>query len=421
MALFTLTDIKFNKGNAPRLGAASGSLAGGKYDTNLFKYPQDLGNYDKGHYLVIHINEQEHTQFKGEQTGDLPTIIANRTQFGSPSPYKNLDTVLKSDAGNYVSGLIDSTSDFASRGANFIKEKFPSTSDAVDGASGLISGLGATGSLILKGASSIQGVRTIRRTSETIALYMPDTVNFVHNQNYSDASLTGLPAAVLAGGASLAQSLKNSSGSSTQEITKKIALNMSPYIANYAMKELMGDFGRAAFAAGFGMVQNPILELLYTSPQFRSFRFDFMLYPRSASEAFEVQQIINRLHFHQAPEVRKEMNGYFLVPPSEFDIKFFYNGAENPNIPKISTCVLESIDIDYAPNGYSTYEVPGQVQASTGGTGMPVAIRLSLQFKETEIMTKDNFASRHRSDLSKLGVSESDYLTGSNGMGNYGE
>jgi hypothetical protein len=48
--------------------------------------------------------------------------------------------------------------------------------------------------------------------------------------------------------------------------------------------------------------------------------------------------------------------------------------------------------VDYAPNGFATYEVPGELTSKLGKTGMPVAIRLSLQFKETEIMTKDNFA-----------------------------
>ena len=60
-----------------------------------------------------------------------------------------------------------------------------------------------------------------------------------------------------------------------------------------------------------------------------------------------------------------------------------------PNIPKISTCVLTSMDVDYAPGGFSSYEIPGE-NATVGGTGMPVAIRLSLQFKETEIMTKSS-------------------------------
>jgi hypothetical protein len=96
------------------------------------------------------------------------------------------------------------------------------------------------------------------------------------------------------------------------------------------------------------------------------------------------------LRFHQAPESQKSTNGYFLIPPSEFDIRFFYRGTENPNIQKIGVCVLESINVNYAPNGFSAYEVPNQ-PGRLGGTGMPVAIQLSLQFKETELRTKNSY------------------------------
>ena len=116
-----------------------------------------------------------------------------------------------------------------------------------------------------------------------------------------------------------------------------------------------------------------------------------MFYPRSEQEALEVQKLIKRLKFHQAPEVKSGSAGYFLVPPSEFDIEFYYNGQINPNIPTISTCVLTSIDMDYAPNGFHTFETPGDNSPQLGATGMPTAIRMDLTFKETEIMTKFNF------------------------------
>jgi hypothetical protein len=381
MALFTLTDISFSKNNNVRKGRASTNLVGGEYENNIFRYPEDIGNYDKGHYMVIHINEQVRTQKGGQTTGDDPTIISNRKRFGTPSPFTNLGEIANSPVGNLVSDITGLASDLVNKLPN-------------DGISGAIKsgakGVGEVTKQVFTNASSINGVRTIRRTTDTIALYMPDTMNFVHQQQYSEASLTGLPAAVLAGGASAAQALRGNNNAN--DVAKSIATNLSPFLAGYALNQL-GDIGRAAFAAGFGMVQNPILELLYTSPSFRSFRFDFVFYPRSEQEAKEVQNILQRLRFHQAPEIRKESNGFFLVPPSEFDIKFYYNGAENPNIPSISTCVLETIDIDYAPNGFSTYEVPGQTRASLGETGMPVGIRLSLQFKETEILTKDNFSS----------------------------
>jgi hypothetical protein len=52
---------------------------------------------------------------------------------------------------------------------------------------------------------------------------------------------------------------------------------------------------------------------------------------------------------------------------------------------------LEKIDVNYAPNGFSAYEVPGENQPSLGRTGMPVAINLQLSFKETTYLTKADF------------------------------
>jgi hypothetical protein len=162
-----------------------------------------------------------------------------------------------------------------------------------------------------------------------------------------------------------------------------------------------GGLGQIMFAAATGVVQNPMLEVLYSSPSFRTFRFDFQFFPRSEKESLEVQQIIKTLRFHQAPEGLSVSNGFFMVPPSEFNISFYYNGQENPNIPKLGICVLESLTVDYAPSGFSAYEVPGQ-SAKLGGTGMPVAIRLSLQFKETEIRTKSSYKIEDGTNMPEL-------------------
>jgi hypothetical protein len=172
--------------------------------------------------------------------------------------------------------------------------------------------------------------------------------------------------------------------------------NLTPFFVSRFLQSVAGNAGSAIFAAGSGTVVNPQLELLYTSPSFREFRFDFVMYPRSSKEALEIHKILNRLKFHQAPQLYTvgagALGNFFMIPPSEFDIKFYYNGMINPNIPPISTCVLTSIDTDYAPNGWAAYEVPSNNGVPVlGKTGMPLAIRLSLSFQETEILTKDYF------------------------------
>ena len=128
--------------------------------------------------------------------------------------------------------------------------------------------------------------------------------------------------------------------------------------------------------------------MIYVSPEPRNFQFEFMFYPRSESEAQQVLQIIELFRFHAAPELG---GTGMLIPPSEFDMKFFYRGKENPNIPPIGTCVLKDVQTNYAPKGFATYESLSDTPTK-GGTGMPVAITMSLAFTETTYLTKEDFS-----------------------------
>ena len=51
----------------------------------------------------------------------------------------------------------------------------------------------------------------------------------------------------------------------------------------------------------------------------------------------------------------------------------------NPNLPKLATCVLQGIDVNYGSAGqWTAFE-----------DGMPVEISMQLRFKEVEIMHKE--------------------------------
>jgi hypothetical protein len=333
MALFSFANISFGSSNRT-LGANQTTLGTG-YSYDIYRYPEDLGSANKGHYMMFHINQQKKTQFSNgaiKRGNTLPTVLQNAKDFGVPSTFLSVSSLI-----NNVSSSVN-----------------------------------------------LDFTRKINRVTDTVALYMPDTLAFTHSQQYSDLSLTGM----LAAGISTVDSIKEIKDSLAKNDLRSLAGTLSPALAILVRNE---PILKAAFTAISGKVVNPMLEMIYTSPNFREFRFDFFFYPRSEKEAEEVQKIINRFHYHQAPEIENVGSGFFLIPPSEFDILFYYNGSINPNIPKISTCVLQSIDVDYAPNGFSAYEVQGEPTPRIGRTGMPVGIRMSLNFKETEIMTKNNF------------------------------
>jgi hypothetical protein len=363
MSLFSFGDIRFGSSRTTGVGAADRLLNDKTKSYNILKYPLDLGSSGTGHYIVFHVNEQRKTQFQSRavNNGDLPTVYQNRIN--------TQQVTLGSSATKIVGSIDDLTNGALTQLKNtltnysFLNELNPA-------------------------AFSVGFARTISRTTDTIAMYMPDTLAFVYDQQFGEPSLNGGMAAILSAGASAVDAMKNNPNSAAGA-SKDIVKNLSPFVLSYLASQ--NDLTRVGFAAITGLVQNPMIEMLYTSPAFRKFRFDFMFYPRDEKEAVEVQNILERLRFHQAPEIERSSNGFFLIPPSEFDIKFYYNGKENPNIAPVSTSVLESIDIDYAPNGFAAYEVPGANSPAMGKTGMPVAIRLGLSFKETEYLTKSNF------------------------------
>lgn len=385
MGLFNLSDITVN---APKEATGPlGILNNTQYALNTFRYPEDLSSSDKGHYMVININEQRLTSYPGVTANQTPTAILNNRTFGG----------YVAGTGNILQTVGNGVQQAGSFGGYVANELLN-----VSGINNLVQSLKGTalGSALVGAASESLGViadvgkglqtgsiRAQKRITDTVALYMPDTLVFDENQSYSDIESGGTGLAMAAAMAGSTVDLYKETGGINEMFGKQLMRNASPFIASIAAKEA-GGLGQIAFSQAFGVVQNPMLELLYSKPSFRTFRFEFMFYPRSEKEGKGVQDIIERLRFHQAPEVAQGgTGGFFMVPPSEFDISFYYNGQINPNIPKISTCVLTQFSVDYAPNGFSAYEVPGQA-ATKGGTGMPVAIRLSLQFKETEIVTK---------------------------------
>ena len=417
MAFFSLTDISFNTNRGIRKGLSGPleKLDSSKYESNTFRYPSDLGNYDKGHYMVIHINEQRETQFKGESAGktEIPTVLRNRnslaTTKGSTNIGGNISTIVgvASDILNKIeqTGLSKTVDNFISGGVKAgISNVFGGSNSGSNAFSQFLSGAlnGASQSVksAFTGISNSSFTRTIRRTTDTIALYMPDTLLFTYNQQYDTPKTGGdvmSKAGALAAGAAAIDAYKSSDNPNAQGAQG--VKNLAPFAAA-ALAKSSGDLGKVLFAAGTGLAMNPMMEMIYSAPQFRSFRFDFMFYPRDEGEATEVQLILERLRFHQAPEIKSGSGGFFLIPPSEFDIKFYYNGYVNPNIPPITTCVLKMIDIDYAAVGqWAAYETPSQLRPQLGSTGMPVGIRLSLEFEETEIQTKDSYIRSNRSSL----------------------
>ena len=407
MALFGFSDISFNKGSSERKGPLA-PLVQNEFQTTLLRYPLDIGNADKGHYMVFYIREQRNTSFKRGSFASVDRIDSTQ------AAEKQLLSGLPSGVGpggssigqellgkvNGALGQLNAKTNGALKGVtNVLGKAATSAASAIDnvfGKAGVTVGgnSAATSAHIDTSIKAITGgslglTRTTKLTKDSIAMYMPDTLNYSYSQGYAEQDLgEELAGKALAAGKSALDKFKSDGVvGGAGSVAKSIGLE-----AAGAITGLLGDkTGGALFTAATGVVKNPMLEMIYSAPSFRSFQFEFTFYPRDEREALEVQRIIERFRFHQAPELAEGAGG-FLIAPSEFDIKFYYAGSQNPNIPPIAdSCVLTQIDVNYTPNGFTAYEVPGEDKPSLGRTGMPVAIQMQLQFRETTFLTKADF------------------------------
>lgn len=204
-------------------------------------------------------------------------------------------------------------------------------------------------------------IGTLRKTTRiltNIALYVPETLVFDYAQSYATPSLTEYAESAISKALGMFSERLAKTVSGVIQTTKTLAP-----LTGYAV--------------------NPAIEVLYSAPTLREFQFDFNFAPRSETEANQVMEIIRQFRLHQAPEVSEHSYGMFFVPPSEFDIQFQMNEngsfKENPNIPRISTCVLKAINVNYSPNN----------QFVTFTDGVPVQIQMRLQFTEIDMITRD--------------------------------
>jgi len=267
----------------------------------------------------------------------------------------------------------------------------------------IIPGLGTIGRNLLNGAKSVgsgasAAIQTIaqadvkRRPRTYINLYVPDTVQVSYSATYNEQSLTdalGTPYFLAQAGSSVINAVGEMASGGPPTVANILnAAGNDPYLRQFA-GTLLGKAGLVKdgqavsqlLNRGIGQALNPQLQVLFQSVGFRTFQFDFTLTPYSAEEALAIEKIIYEFKYASAPEINRNgvfgTQGMFFKVPDMFDIQFFYDGRENRKVHRITRCVLENISVDYAPIGWATYD-----------RGEPVQTRLSLQFKEIEIVDK---------------------------------
>lgn len=149
---------------------------------------------------------------------------------------------------------------------------------------------------------------------------------------------------------------------------------------NIMKNSIIGKLASSTVGSTFqkktGLAYNPYMEMLYEGPSFRTFSFDWSLYPRNEQESRMIREFCLTLKKEMHPEyTSSKTRGTFIIP-STFHIEF-----RGTTIPKMEALAMTGLDIDYTEQGQPRFFYNGE----------PAFIGLSMRFKEMDILTRDRF------------------------------
>lgn len=290
--------------------------------TNIdnLQYPRDLGSDQKNHYVLFEIYDTD--AFGKDDAVKL---------------YNSTETALNNATGQVT---------------NFVTGQ-PNTTPAAT--AGEATATSSANSLI-KGDKINGTTRTFENSSGSIALYMPEGLQFQTQAQYGELSVIQAISSVLPFG--------SGSDKGKSSMIDKFG-GIAKLGLNYA-----------------GYTFNPQQQLLFEGINFRKFSMSFTFTPYSSKEADTVKNIITKFRSAAAPTTVTGLLGFLFNPPSQFDISFKSNGNDNTYINKVKRCYLENVDVNYTPNGWAAHETDGA----------PVQTTMSLSFVETELIDRQAIA-----------------------------
>ena len=258
--------------------------------------------------------------------------------------------------------------------------------------------------------SGVQRVEPIEVLLGSVRLPIPDGISDQNTVSWNDSAIGPGQAAAVAG----AMGIANAVGETVQTgldqgagaaISKALDLSGegAKQVGDVLKNPVFGDILRrqlisgATNAIGFGVspeeiltrssgrVTNKNLELLFSGQTLRQFSFAFQFAPRNRNESQAVRKIIR--FFKQGSAPKKSVLGdngaaFFLKSPNVFRISY-RKGLDDhiKGLNKFKICACQGVGINYAPNGYATYQDDSQ----------PVSVSMSLSFTELTPIFYDDY------------------------------
>jgi hypothetical protein len=324
-----------------------------KYNVSSHSYPSDLmsatGDYG-GNYVIFYIN-----------------VAVDSKLAQSLSEQDFVSDITPRDRGDLIAQNLTKDKLFAGAAALNVGGAVLGKALGAGGASATAAGLATVGA----GATALMAAsatRSQRRLKTAIAMHVPNQLSIRYGMQWNEDD-TGALAMATTAATELMAAVKNKDAKNLTEPAKAIITNLA----------LSKGPNAAGMSAATGLAANPKKEQIFKGVDFRSFTFDYQFFPRDTVEAQNVLNIIKQFKYHMHPEFAKDSGNFIYIYPSEFDIFYYQNGAENRNLHRHTSCVLTELNVNYTPNGAFT----------TFANGMPTQINVTMNFKELALLTKD--------------------------------
>jgi hypothetical protein len=300
------------------------------------------------------------------------------------------------------------------------------------------------GSLLGKYYSRLSIGQYKRPSPFTVSEYKVDTIiNLPLPTELSDSTTVGYASAEFE---SVGDVANGDLGGAAESFALRSATSFAADAAGFVAKRILGDTlaGKvvtgAMAAAGSkiipsalqqaaGVAPNPNPTVVFQGSSLRDFSLTWMFSPKDPKESANLQRVIKLLKAAALPENTSSNSGAILNYPRIVQLNFFpwdmqsivsdinnqWGWTEN-SIIKIKKCMMQSVNVNYAPSNVPAFF---KEDATTGTKYRPVAVSISINFKEIEYMLSGDWGGKF-ADTTLLGEIDQAIEGATSTMGNIG-
>ena len=210
--------------------------------------------------------------------------------------------------------------------------------------------------------------QTDQSTTDEIYLYAPQGIQFSDGLAYDQVQLTNLVSTAV-GATESNKSTSKVLGEAAEDVLRGFQSDMA------AQGGTVGGI-MAENIKNQGFIRNPRTEMLFKTPQLRSFSLAYKFFPVNGKESQQIQDMIQAIRAGAYPT--RSSTGSSFEFPQIFNISFVSPllGVE-PKIIKFADAYCTSVGVNYNPTNSAFFD-----------DGAPSEIDLAMTFQETEVIDR---------------------------------